>query len=209
MTNQITVVGNLTREPELRYTPTGSAVVKFGLAVNRSYTNRNGEKVEQTDFFNVVAWRQLGENIAESLKVGARVIVTGRLSARSWETEDHQKRNTVEIEADEVGPSLRWATAAVTKAARGGPGEWHSDNSGGGGEAVPYGAPALQGQPQPQYGAPAPQYGAPAQQPQYGAPAPQPQYGAPSAQPNPYGAPNASNHYGAVSASPQEVPAAT
>jgi single-strand DNA-binding protein len=124
MSNQITVVGNLTREPELRYTPSGAAVVKFGIAVNRMYTNRNGEKVEQTDFFTVNAWRSLAENIAESLKTGARVIVTGRLQSRTWETEEGQKRTVVEIEADEVGPSLRWATAQVTKPSRGGPGEW-------------------------------------------------------------------------------------
>jgi len=122
--NTITVVGNLTRDPELRYTPTGQAVVKFGIAVNRFYTNRNGEKVEQTDFFTVNAWRQLAENIAETCKVGTRVIVSGRLQSRTWETEEGQKRTVVEIEADEVGPSLRWATAQVTKASRGGPGEW-------------------------------------------------------------------------------------
>lgn len=124
MSNSITVVGNLTREPELRYTPTGAAVVKFGLAVNRFYTNRNGEKVEQTDFFTVNAWRELAENIAETCKVGTRVIVSGRLQSRTWENEDNQKRTVVEIEADEVGPSLRWATATITKAKRGGPEEW-------------------------------------------------------------------------------------
>jgi single-strand DNA-binding protein len=124
MSNQITVVGNLTREPELRYTPTGAAVVKIGIAVNRFYTNRNGEKVEQTDFFTVNAWRQLAENIAETCKTGQRVIVSGRLQSRTWETEEGQKRTVVEIEADEVGPSLRWATAQVNKASRGGPGEW-------------------------------------------------------------------------------------
>jgi single-strand DNA-binding protein len=132
MSNTITVVGNLTREPELRYTPSGAAVAKFGIAVNRSYTNRSGEKVEQTDFFNVNAWRQLAENIAESLQTGTRVVVTGRLQSRSWETEDGQRRNVVEIEADEVGPSLRWATAQITKVTRGGPGEWQTADSGNG-----------------------------------------------------------------------------
>jgi single-strand DNA-binding protein len=127
VSNSITVVGNLTREPELRYTPSGAAVAKFGIAVNRFYTSRSGEKVEQTDFFNVNAWRQLAENIAESLTVGTRVVVTGRLQSRSWETEEGQKRTVVEIEADEVGPSLRWATAAVTKASRGGPGDWQTE----------------------------------------------------------------------------------
>lgn len=114
--NTVTVVGNLTRDPELRYTPTGQPVVKFGVAVNRFYTNRNGEKVEQTDFFTVNAWRSLAENVAESLKTGARVVVSGRMQSRSWETEDGQKRSVVEIEAEEVATSLRWATAKLTKA---------------------------------------------------------------------------------------------
>jgi single-strand DNA-binding protein len=123
------VVGNLTREPELRYTPSGAAVVKFGLAVNRSYNNRNGEKVEQTDFFDVTAWRELGENIAESLTVGTRVIVTGRLQQDRWENDGGEKRSKIFLVADEVGPSLRWATAQVTKTTRGGPGEWSSQGS--------------------------------------------------------------------------------
>lgn len=127
MSNYITVVGNLTRDPELRYTPSGAAVAKFGIAVNRFYTDRTGEKREQTDFFNVNAWRNLAENIAESLSTGSRVIVSGRLQSRSWETDEGQKRTVVEIEADEVGPSLRWATAAVTKTTRGGPGEWQTE----------------------------------------------------------------------------------
>lgn len=129
MSNNITVIGNLTREPELRYTPSGAAVAKFGIAVNRFYTNRSGERVEQTDFFNVNAWRQLAENIAESLTVGTRVVVSGRLQSRSWETEEGQKRTVVEIEADEVGPSLRWATAAITKTTRGGPGDWQTETA--------------------------------------------------------------------------------
>src|SRR5882757_4202128 len=127
MSNQITVVGNLTREPELRYTPTGQAVVKFGIAVNRFYTNRNGEKVEQTDFFTVNAWRSLAENAAESLKTGARVLITGRIQSRTWETEDGAKRTVVEIEAEEVAASLRWATAKLTKATKGGAQDWAPD----------------------------------------------------------------------------------
>jgi single-strand DNA-binding protein len=129
MSNNITVVGNLTRDPELRYTPSGAAVAKFGIAVNRFFTNRSGERVEQTDFFNVNAWRQLGENVAESLTTGSRVIVSGRLQSRSWETEEGQRRTVVEIEADEVGPSLRWATAQITKTTRGGPGEWQTETA--------------------------------------------------------------------------------
>ena len=128
MSNTVTLIGNLTREPELKYTPSGAALVKFGIAVNRSFTKGSGERVEQTDFFNVVAWSQLAENIAESLTVGSRVIVTGRIETRSWETEEGQKRTAFEIKADEVGPSLRWETAAVTKAAKGGPGDWQSSD---------------------------------------------------------------------------------
>lgn len=127
MSNSVSIVGNLTREPELRYTPSGAAVAKFGMAVNRSYSNRNGEKVEQTDFFDVTAWRELAENIAESLTVGSRVIVTGRLQQDRWENDSGEKRSKVFIVADEVGPSLRWATASVTKTTRGGPGEWQTE----------------------------------------------------------------------------------
>jgi single-strand DNA-binding protein len=125
--NTVTVVGNLTRDPELRYTPTGQAVVKFSVAVNRFYTNRNGDKVESTDFFTVNAWRSLAENVAESLKSGARVLVTGRIQSRIWETEDGAKRTVVEIEAEEVAASLRWATAKLTKAAKAGPQDWAPD----------------------------------------------------------------------------------
>lgn len=140
MSNSVTVVGNLTREPELRYTPSGAAVVKFGMAVNRSYNNRNGDKVEQTDFFDVTAWRELGENIAESLSSGSRVIVTGRLQQDRWENEGGEKRSKIFIVADEVGPSLRWATASVTKTTRGGPGEWQSHGAGDVEQEVPAGA---------------------------------------------------------------------
>jgi single-strand DNA-binding protein len=129
MSNAVSVVGNLTREPELRYTPNGSAVVKFGIAVNRFYLDRSGNKVEQTDFFTVNAWRSLAENCAESLKTGTRVVVTGRLQSRSWETEDHQKRSAVEIEAEEVAASLRWATVAITKAAKAGAQDWAPDEA--------------------------------------------------------------------------------
>lgn len=141
MSNSVTVVGNLTREPELRYTPSGAAVTKFGLAVNRSYNNRNGDRVEQTDFFDVTAWRELGENVAESLSVGSRVIVTGRLQQDRWENDGGEKRSKIFIVADEIGPSLRWATASVTKTTRGGPGEWQSQSSSGNmEEEVPTGA---------------------------------------------------------------------
>ncbi|MCU1375460.1 MAG: single stranded DNA-binding protein [Actinomycetia bacterium] len=114
--NSITIVGNLTRDPELRYTPAGAATCQFGVAVNRVWTDRNtNEKKEATSFFNVVAWREMAENAGESLTKGSRVVVTGRLEQRSWETPDGEKRSVVEIVADEIGPSLRWATAQVVR----------------------------------------------------------------------------------------------
>ena len=122
--NSITVVGNITRDPELRFTTGGRAVASFGIAVNRRY-QVNNEWQEQTSFFDVVAWAQLGENAAASLAKGARVIVNGRLEQRTWETQDGEKRSVVEIVADEVGPSLRWATASINRNER-------RDGSGGG-----------------------------------------------------------------------------
>ncbi len=115
--NTITVVGNLTRDPELRFTQTGRGVANFGIAVNRRY-QVNGEWQEQTSFFNVVAWSTLGENAAASLNKGDRIIVFGRLEQRSWETSDGEKRSAVEVIADEIGPSVRWATATVERTTR-------------------------------------------------------------------------------------------
>lgn len=114
--NNVTLVGNTSRAPELRFTPSGQAVATFGLAVNRRWENRQTQQWEEaTSFFDVVCWGQLGENVAESVTKGARLIVTGRLDQRSWETQEGDKRSKVEIVADEVGPSLRWATAQVVK----------------------------------------------------------------------------------------------
>jgi single-strand DNA-binding protein len=114
--NTVTVIGNVTRDPELRFTPSGQAIASFGLAVNRRWQNRQtNEWDEQTSFFDITCWAQLGQNVADSVAKGARVIVTGRLEQRSWETEAGDKRSKVEIVADEVGPSLRWATAEITK----------------------------------------------------------------------------------------------
>ena len=112
--NTVTLVGNLTRDPELRYTSGGRGVASFGLAVNRRY-QVNGEWQEQTSFFNVTAWGTLGENAAASLNKGTRVVVFGRLEQRSWETQEGEKRSVVEVVADEIGPSLRWAQAHVEK----------------------------------------------------------------------------------------------
>lgn len=132
--NAVTVVGNITRDPEIRYTPNGQANATFGLAVNRRWQNRQtNEWEERTSFFNIVCWRELADNVSESLAKGARVIVTGRLEQRSWETDQGDKRSVVEIVADEVGPSLRWASAQITKNDRKGGGDFGGGGSGGGG----------------------------------------------------------------------------
>ena len=132
--NTVTLIGNITRDPELRFTPSGQATATFGLAVNRRWQNRqSGEWEEATSFFDVVCWREMAENASESLPRGARVIVTGRLEQRSWETAEGEKRSKIEVVADEVGPSLRWATANITKNERRSPGEGGGGSGGGGG----------------------------------------------------------------------------
>jgi len=113
----VTLVGNLAREPELRFTTTGRPSASFGLAVNRRW-QKDGEWQEQVSFFNVVAWGDLAENAAASLTKGSRVIVTGRLEQRSYDTKDGEKRSVVEVVADEIGPSLRWARAEVERIER-------------------------------------------------------------------------------------------
>jgi single-strand DNA-binding protein len=125
--NSITVIGNITRDPELRFTNSGRPQVSFGLAVNRRY-QQNGEWV---------AWAQLAENVSESLSKGARVIVNGRLEQRSWETQDGEKRSVIEIVADEVGPSLRWATAKIERNERSSEMTDRPRGGGGGGQAAP------------------------------------------------------------------------
>jgi single-strand DNA-binding protein len=136
--NVVTLVGNITRDPELRFTNTGQATASFGLAVNRRWQNRQTQEWEEaTSFFDVVCWREMAENAAESLSRGSRVIVTGRLEQRSWETPEGDKRSKVEVVADEVGPSIRWATAQVTKNERRGPSEGGGNPGGGGGGGRP------------------------------------------------------------------------
>ncbi len=127
--NTVTVVGNVTRDPELRFTPSGAAVATFGLAWNRKSQNARGETEEQVSFFDVTCWRQLAENVAESLSKGARVVVYGRLEQRSWETNDKERRSKVEIIADDVAPSLKWATAELTR------NDFKGDAAGGGASA--------------------------------------------------------------------------
>ena len=151
MDNNVTITGNATREPELRFTPSGQAVANFGVAVNRRWQNRQTQEWEEAvSFIDVTAWAQLAENIAETVAKGTRVTVTGRLDQRSWETQDGDKRSKVEIVADDVAISLRWATAEVMRNER-------SDAGGGGGYSGGGGAPARQGggAPQQQHNAPA------------------------------------------------------
>lgn len=121
--NTVTVVGNVTRDPELRYLTSGTAMTQFGLAWNRRYRDAQGNQVEDTSFFDVTCWRDLADHVAESISKGDRVIVYGRLDQRSWETQEGDKRSKVEIQADDVAPSLKWATAQVSKVRRDGPGD--------------------------------------------------------------------------------------
>ena len=133
MDNNVSLVGNLTRDPELRYTTGGRGVASFGLAVNRRW-QQNGEWQEDVSFFNIVAWGDLGENAAASLNKGNRVVVTGRLEQRSYETKEGEKRNVTEVIADELGPSLRWAQAQVERISRD---DATSGGGGGGGRSAP------------------------------------------------------------------------
>ena len=119
MSNTTTVVGNLTKEPEIRYMSDGQATAHLGVAVNRRWLDKTTQEWrEQTSFFDVICWRDLAENVALSLSKGMRVVVNGRLEQRSWETSDGEHRSKVEIVADEIGPSLRFATADVLRVER-------------------------------------------------------------------------------------------
>lgn len=154
--NTVTIVGNVTRDPEIRYTAGGQPNATFGVAVNRRWMNRQtNEWEERMSFFNVVCWREMAENVAESVSKGTRVVVTGRLEQRSWETENGEKRTVVEIAADEVGPSLRWATAAITRNERrdgfGGGGGGGQGGSGGGRPAGGSSGGSSGGPPPPSY----------------------------------------------------------
>lgn len=126
MENNVTLIGNLVDDPELRFTPSGVAMAKIRLAVNRRWRGQDGEWQESTSFFTGTIWREQAEQVAESLQKGARVILSGRLEQRSWETQEGDKRSVVEIQIDEIGPSLRWATATVNKTQRQG-GDWSSN----------------------------------------------------------------------------------
>ena len=130
--NTVTLVGNLTDDPEMRYTPSGQQVTNFTVAVNRRIRNQDGNWDDRLDgFFRCNCWRDMAEHVAESLTKGARVVVVGRLQQRSWEDGEGNKRSAFEVQVDEVGPSLRWATARVEKSQRSSSGG--SSDSGGGG----------------------------------------------------------------------------
>jgi single-strand DNA-binding protein len=168
----ITVVGNLTGDPELRFTPSGAAVANFTIASTpRNFDKQTNEwKDGDTLFLNCSIWRQAAENVAESLQKGMRVVAQGRLKQRSYETREGEKRTVVELDVEEVGPSLKYSTAKVTRVTRGGGG---GGFSGGGDDpwasqpAAPQqgGAPAGQAWGGQQGGGAAPQQGAPQGQP--------------------------------------------
>ncbi|MDQ3645641.1 MAG: single-stranded DNA-binding protein [Actinomycetota bacterium] len=136
--NTITLVGNVTDDAELRFTPRGQAVANFTVAVNRRWKDQDGQWQDKLDgFFKCNVWGAMAENVAESLTKGTRILVTGRLQQRSWEDNDGNKRSAVEIQVDEVGPSLKWSTAQVTKTQRtgtqgggGGGGDWGNSGAG-------------------------------------------------------------------------------
>jgi len=114
----VTLTGNLTDDPELKFTPNGAAVASFRIAVTPRVKDGDTWRDGETSFFRVNAWRDLAENLTESLGKGARVIVVGQLKARTWETPEGEKRSVVEVTAEEVGPSLRWATATPERTSR-------------------------------------------------------------------------------------------
>jgi single-strand DNA-binding protein len=131
----ITVVGNLTADPELRFTPSGAAVANFTVASTPRIFDRQSNEWKDGDalFMRCSIWREAAENVAESLTRGSRVVVQGRLKQRSYETREGEKRTVVELEVDEIGPSLRYATAKVNKASRSGGGGGGFGSGGGGG----------------------------------------------------------------------------
>ena len=142
----ITVVGNLVADPELRFTPSGAAVANFRIASTpRTFDRQTNEwKDGEALFLSCSAWRDMAENVAESLQRGARVVVQGRLKSRSYETKEGEKRTVMELDVDEIGPSLKYASAKVTKTSRGGGGGGGFSGGGQGGQGGGYGG----GQPQ-------------------------------------------------------------
>ena len=163
----ITVVGNLVDDPELRFTPSGAAVANFRIASTPRTFDRQTNEWKDGDalFLTCSVWRQAAENVAESLQKGMRVVVQGRLKSRQYETREGEKRTVFEIDVDEVGPSLKYATAKVTRTQRSGGGGYGAQQGGGqgGGQQAndPWATPAPQGAPAGQSGAGADPWGAP------------------------------------------------
>ncbi len=139
--NTVTLVGNITDDPELRFTPSGLPVANFTVAVNRRVPKDGGWEDKLEGFFRCSCWRDMAENVAESLQKGSRVMVVGRLQQRSWEDQEGNKRSTVEVQVDEVGPSLRWATARPERSQRSG-GGFGGGSSGGQASPQPESRPA-------------------------------------------------------------------
>ena len=139
----VTLVGNLTGDPELRFTPSGSAVANFTIASTpRTFDRQSNEfKDGETLFMRCSIWREAAENVAESLTKGTRVVVTGRMKSRSYQTKEGENRTVIELEADEIGPSLRYATAKVNRTQRGGGGGWSAPGSQGGQQGGGYADP--------------------------------------------------------------------
>jgi single-strand DNA-binding protein len=177
--NSVTLVGNLTDDPELRFTPSGRQVANFTVAVNKRFKNNEGQWEDRLDgFFRCNCWGEMAENVSESLNKGTRIVVTGRLQQRSWEDAEGGKRSAIELQVDEVGPSLRWSTAAVQKSRRSGGqqtgqqqtgqqqggGDWSSQGQGGSWATPQQGGQSQGGD----WSAPAPVGGPGEKQPQEG-----------------------------------------
>jgi single-strand DNA-binding protein len=177
--NSVTIVGNVTDDPELRFTPSGLPVANFTVAVNSRVKKGDQWEDRNDGFFRCSCWRDMAENVAESLQKGTRVMVIGRLQESKWEDNDGGKRSRIEIQVDEVGPTLRWATATVQKSQRSsgggfgggggqqggqGGGSWGAPPAEGGSWGAPAGQPAAAPAPQQggsTWGSPAPVGGAP------------------------------------------------
>jgi single-strand DNA-binding protein len=149
--NAVTIVGNVTDDPELRFTPSGLPVATFTVAVNSRIRKNDAWEDRNDGFFRCSCWRDMAENVAESLTKGTRVMVVGKIQEQRWEDQEGGKRSRVEIQVDEVGPTLRWATVQVTKSQRssggsgGGGSDWGSGSSGGGSPAPVGGPPNEEG----------------------------------------------------------------
>ncbi|MFT4085318.1 MAG: single-stranded DNA-binding protein [Nocardioides sp.] len=185
----ITVVGNLVDDPELRFTPSGAAVANFRIASTPRSFNRQTNEWEDGEalFLSCSIWRQAAENVAESLQRGMRVVVQGRLKSRTYETREGEKRTVFELDVEEVGPSLRYATAKVTRASRQSGGQGGYSNSGGGYGGQAAAAPANDPWAQ------SPQSGQPAQSGQSGQPAQSGQSGQSAPANDPWAVPGVGN----------------